>query len=300
MPFPTRRRRAALLATALAVPLAVPLAAAPHAAQAASYVVSFTGVITNSFDPGAFGQPGAIFGGAQEQGQTGQTIAGSFTLDTAAYPDSNGNAFIGIYGPTNGAFPQPANNFLSQYTISGQTFFPSTHMGQVPGHSTESAQVYPPYGVNFIQQDYIRIDDGSQFLFCADPQNGQTCTGGALRTDYMFIRLAAFVDFLANDGLEQTFSFDETALDAIRTAGGIAQGEYHHDYFPVGQPQSSFNANGEFRLTSITMGLQTTTEEPTGNAIPEPASLSLLAGASLAMLALRRRSRAARASFFRA
>jgi len=292
MPFPTRLRRAALLATAMA--------AVPLAAQAANYVVAFTGVITNSYDPGGFGQPGVVFGGAQEQGQTGQAIAGSFTIDTAAYPDSNANAFIGAYGPTNGAFPQPANNFLSQYTIAGQTFFPSTHMGQVPGHSTESAQVYPPYGVNFIQQDYIRIDDGSQFLLCSDPQNGQTCTGGALRSDYLFIRLAAFLDFLADDSLGQTFSFNETALDAIRTAGGIAAGEYNHSYSPVSDPQTSFSARGEFRLTSITMGLQTTTEEPTGNAIPEPASLSLLAGAGLAMLALRRRIFAGRATLSRA
>lgn len=285
-------RRTAFAIAFLATPfLAAALSAAPFTARAATYVVTFTGVVTNSLDPGPSGQPGSVFGGLQEQGQTNQTISGAFTINTAAYPDGNGDSFIGTYSPPGIPFPQPANNFVSQYTVAGQSFFPSIHMGQIPSHSIEQAEVRPPYGVNFIQQDFFRLQDGSQFLLCGNPQDAQSCTGGALRTDSLFIRLAAFVDFLANDGLEHSFSFDEAALDAIRAGGGIAAGEYLHQYSPTNEPQSSFNATGEFRLTAISMGLQTTTEEPGGNAIPEPGSLALLLSGAITALLVRRRAR---------
>jgi hypothetical protein len=281
--MPSPIRLAALLSATLAV-------AAP-AAQAASYVITFTGVITDSVDLGPPGSTGVIFGNGSSGGQTGQAISGSFVIDTAAYPDSDANAFVGAYGPPGVPFPQTANNFLSQYTIAGQTFFPSMHMGQIPGHSTEEASVYPPYGVNFIQQDVFNLRDSSQFLLCGDPQIAATCTGGMQRMEVLSIQLAALLDFLPNDSLEQTFNFDETALDAIRTAGGIAGGFYQHYRNTTGAPQEYFDARGEFRLTSITMGLQTTTEEPDGNAIPEPSSLALLASGALAGLLARRRKR---------
>lgn len=241
------------LALAAAMTLASP-------ARAAVYNLDFTGIISNSSDQGS-----VLFGSGASSGQNGWAVSGSFSFDSAAYTDQNGTPYNGVYGPTNGLFPQPLNLITSNITIGGQTFYGSNYMGPSTQHSLESAAVQDIPPVNFVQQDIYQISDGSQKLFCANG-NPSSCTGGAQGTSQISLKLFGIIDFVGSDAMAQSFDFDASEISAIVGAPGGGQlNSYLFQEANAANTAMLFNAAGEFNLTSMRM-YEVTTVTP----VPEP------------------------------
>ena len=263
---------------ALAVTTAL---AMPRPADAALVTVSFTGTVdASSYDLG-----GTIYGQGVT-GQIGDTISGSFLIDTAGLVDSNPNPTIGVWGGGGPAFPQPFSFLSGQYTIDGVTVQTGQHLAHPNGHSIEAAAVHDRNPAQ-TPQDFLRLSDGSQFLFCTDPGNAIGCTGGTLADSIVTIEIFGNVNFLQNETLEQAFSLNSTDIATIVGAGGGAGGTYYHWRVADTHPfPYQYDARGGFTLTSLSF--TPFNEEPVGT--PEPASLALF-GLALAGLAQARRLR---------
>ena len=258
-----------LITSCSGLALAAFLACAPRQADAALYTVTFTGVITNSRDAAPFAGVGVVFGGESVGGQNGMTISGSMLVDTSGLVDSTADPSIGSFGPTVVTFPQPTNLITSQYTIAGQTFFPSQYMGPPNGHSGEFGFMQDRFISNG-QQDVFWLQDVSQALVCSNPLVSATCSAGALNSSLLQLKFAGLADFLNGDGLNQNLSLNLAALTAITTGPGGAE---DNDYTLLGP---GYDAGGEFSLTSLTVSPFEQT------AVPAPSGLlALLAGATV-------------------
>lgn len=267
-------RRAALIA-ALTTALAV-----PRPADAALVTVAFTGTV----QAGSYDLAGTIYGQGVS-GQVGDTISGSYLIDTAAILDAHGSPNIGIWGAPGNPIPQPFSFLSGQYTIDGVTIQTGQHLAQPNGHSVEVAAVFDMNpAVN--PQDSLSLSDGSQLLLCADPLNAIGCNGGSQADSIITINAFGNLDWLQNETLEQSFSLDSTGIATLLGAGGGASGQYFHWRTTDTSPfPYQYDARGSFALTSLSF--TPFIEEPIGT--PEPASLALF-GLALAAFAGRQRS----------
>lgn len=216
--------------------------------RAAVFNLDFTGTISNSTDMGS-----ALFGNGASGGQNGLAVSGRFSFSAGAYTDQNGLPYFGVYGATNGFFPQPSNVITSNITIGSQTFYGSTYMGPSTQHSLEfvSVQDIPP--VNFVQQDIYWINDGSQKLVCAS-SDPSSCTGGAKGTSQISLKLFGITDFIGSDAMAQPLDLDAGEIASI--VGGPGGGQANSYLFQELNANNTawlFNAAGEFNLTSMRM-----------------------------------------------
>ena len=256
-------------------------------ARAATYNLDFTGTISNSTDMGS-----VLFGNGVSGGQNGLTVSGRFSFNSGAYTDGNASEYFGVYGPTNGLFPQPVNLITSNITIGSQTFYGSSYMGPSTQHSLEfvSVQDIPP--VNFVQQDIYWINDGSQKLLCSsgDPSS---CNGGALGTSNISLKLFGITDFIGSDAMAQSLDLDASEIASIvgGPGGGQSNGYVFQEQYQTGSGWAwAFNAAGEFNLTSMRMY-----EVPAVTPVPEPEIYAMM-GLGLGLLGWAGRRKRAQAA----
>lgn len=244
-------------------------------ASAAVFNLDFTGTISNSTDQGSL-----LFGNGVSGGQNGWAVSGSFSFDSSAYADQNGLPYYGTYGPTNGLFPQPLNLISSNITIGGQTFYGSSYMGPSTQHSLEfvSVQDIPP--LNFVQQDIYWINDASQKLLCAN-SDPASCTGGALGSSQIALKLFGITDFIGSDAMAQPLDLDASEIAAIVGGPGGGQANsylFQEQYATTTGWAWAFNAAGEFNLTSMRMY-----EASAVTPVPEPEIYAMM-GLGLGLL----------------
>lgn len=250
------------------------LALSAVTAHAALVNVTFSGTVL----AGAYDLSGTIYGQGAS-GQIGDTISGSFLIDTAQLIDFDANPNIGIWGPATNPFPQPFSALSGSYTIDGVTIQTGQHLAQPNGHSVEEAWVYDLNG-GLSGQDYLRLQDRSQLT---------TVNAGSLADSYIILNVYGNLNWLQNQTLEQSFSLDSATIAALVNSNPTYSGEYGHWRKTDTLGAYTYDARGVFTLTSLSFA---PVPEPTPpNAVPETGHSLTLVGLALAgLLAARRRA----------
>ncbi|MEN9784291.1 MAG: hypothetical protein RJA24_1634, partial [Pseudomonadota bacterium] len=153
-----------------------------------------------------------------------------------------------------------------------------------------SVQDIPP--VNFVQQDIYWIQDASQKLFCSSSAPS-SCTGGALGSSVISLKLYGITDFIGSDAMAQPLDLNASEIASIvgGPGGGQSNGYVFQEQYQTGSGWAwAFNAAGEFNLTSMRMY-----EVPAVTPVPEPEIYAMM-GLGLGLLGWAGRRKRAQAA----
>jgi len=216
---------------------------------------TFTGTITHSFDRG-----GVVFGGAEDDGQVGLSVTGSFSADLSLAPPQVPDDFgrVTLFESLFGEAPWVTMTF----TISGIDF--DVDLG---GNASF---------------DEIRFDATDAGFLSYDGYGAGRSMNGTIPSTGFFAQRAlslSFIDEIQTELVEgqtvaQTFTWHDVNGNDPGSAGN---GSYESSEFDRGANEFAYEIIGEFRLDSLTVR---------ASPVPAPPAIALLTSALLSMLRL--------------
>lgn len=209
---------------------------------------TFSGTVYDSYDVDIYDGT-TYFGGATTGGQNGQTLTGTFTIDTDLMPpDSCADPSFGCYSNQTSSI-----DFLQMsMTLSGQTF------------TTKATTSYEDVYTQDYGYDYYHVGEYSY-------QQGFDSTG----TIYDYQNFVGWINFyeyvddvIQGDSPIQTFNWNDN--DSSDYGYGYYFFTYYTQDFNTNTITSYDNAEGHFYLNSMTLQVR-------ASSVPEPGPLALLA-----------------------